>query len=759
AWIGSVWCFPCSFFKCAWMVLFVVASSWFFRSARGLDRRFVALEICMDVEALKVESSNCHANEGASAQSRSGFDNYVLTSSSQFIKSSGRLKSRPVTDSHPCLMKAANSKDLRGDGGGTDLVANSPVISELIPFNTNQVETNVELGKEALPGLNSGEDVVSPNDPEEQGTTVSKVSDDPERTMEEQAAIKAQAAFRGYLLLVDSPPPFSSLQARRAFRALKGIIRLQALIRGHLVRRQAVATLHCIWAIVRIQALVRGRRVSRDKGFQNAHDYLFIPAVDISSLSLYLMDAKHADPFGRNLSSWKGKASTNALVRKLLSSPTIAKPLKIHHQHEFSNSAWSWLERWTTSRFWKPPPQKKKTVDSKPQRRHYTMETQSGRPKRSVRRNFGANTESGSNGMMASEPEKLRRNTRKVSSHPAEPALVENPQYELDKVKRSLRKISSSMGDSSDRVEVQTDKAKPKISSSIGEESSDRVEVESEKTNFSLPKVSNSTSDDLVQSAEVSAEVVNNKDAVNLVPDSIQNVEISSNLSVLDTRAASTEITGDDGADSAQNVKEDVKMTPDVPAIPMPTATDKPADVEDHAAVVPHPPESGEKEESTPVGDGEFNLEEQPSHENHKANKRRASFLTKSEYTENGLQNAPVLPSYMAATESAKAKARGQNSPRLSSEGVDRNAFTRRHSLPSSTNGKLTSLSPRTQRLVPTSCKGGIRSERSLLSSRDGTGKDANPILILLNFLLWFFRSFLRCGLRFACFAFLLFFL
>lgn len=51
------------------------------------------------------------------------------------------------------------------------------------------------------------------------------------------------------------------MKARREFRILKGIIRLQAVIRGHLVRRQAVATLHCVQGVIRFQALVRGQKV------------------------------------------------------------------------------------------------------------------------------------------------------------------------------------------------------------------------------------------------------------------------------------------------------------------------------------------------------------------------------------------------------------------------------------------------------------------------------------------------------------------
>lgn len=66
--------------------------------------------------------------------------------------------------------------------------------------------------------------------------------------VEEASAIKIQSVFRSYL-------------ARKALSALKGIVKLQALVRGHLVRKQATATLKCMQALVAVQARARAQRI------------------------------------------------------------------------------------------------------------------------------------------------------------------------------------------------------------------------------------------------------------------------------------------------------------------------------------------------------------------------------------------------------------------------------------------------------------------------------------------------------------------
>ncbi|GKB29246.1 IQ-DOMAIN 31-like protein [Tanacetum coccineum] len=64
---------------------------------------------------------------------------------------------------------------------------------------------------------------------------------------EKWAATKIQSVYRGHL-------------ARRALRALKGLVKFQALVKGFLVRKQVAATLYSMQALLRAQLAVRSKR-------------------------------------------------------------------------------------------------------------------------------------------------------------------------------------------------------------------------------------------------------------------------------------------------------------------------------------------------------------------------------------------------------------------------------------------------------------------------------------------------------------------
>ncbi|KAI4349191.1 hypothetical protein L6164_009815 [Bauhinia variegata] len=167
------------------------------------------------------------------------------------------------------------------------------------------------------------------------------------KSREEVAAIKIQTAFRGYL-------------ARRALRALRGLVRLKALMEGPIVKRQATSTLRTMQTLSRVQSQIRSRRMRMLEENQALQRQLMQKhAKELESLrieeewddSLQSKEQIEAKLFGKYEAAMRRERALAYAYSHQQTWKNTSKSINPFFMDPTNPAwGWSWLERWTAAR-------------------------------------------------------------------------------------------------------------------------------------------------------------------------------------------------------------------------------------------------------------------------------------------------------------------------------------------------------------------------------------------------------------------------
>lgn len=179
------------------------------------------------------------------------------------------------------------------------------------------------------------------------------------KSKEEIAAIRIQTAFRGYL-------------ARRALRALRGLVRLKSLIQGQSVKRQATATLRAMQTLARVQSQIRARRIrmseeneALQRQLQQKHDK------ELEKWRTSIGEQWDDSPQSKEEVEASLLQKQEAAMRRERALAYAYSHQQMWKQSSKSANAtfmdpnnprwgWSWLERWMAARPW----ESRSTIDN-----------------------------------------------------------------------------------------------------------------------------------------------------------------------------------------------------------------------------------------------------------------------------------------------------------------------------------------------------------------------------------------------------------